>query len=336
MQTVNRYSKLPLSASITLKNRVVIPAMASETADENGFVTANTQAHYQRLAKAGAGLILVEYTYVSRDGRSEPHQLGVYSDAHIVGLSEIAKTIKSTGARAGLQIVHGGGKTTKVLTGGFLLAPSAIAVPAKDRVLEVPAAMTLAEIAELKEAFLAAAGRAEAAGFDMVELHAAHGYGLNQWISPITNQRTDAYGGDHDRRLSLIREVIIGIRRRYPRLLIGARLPGQDFVPGGLTVEDMKIICDELVEAGLNVISISSGLGGWRRPSDRTMEGYLVEEAAKIQAHLRIPVIGVGGIESGAYIDDVVGKGTISLTAVGRAILANPESWRQKNLGAYL
>lgn len=333
VENINRWSPLCLGRGIVLRNRVVVPAMASATARIDGYATPMTLDHYWRLARSGAGLINVEYTFVSQSGRSEENQLGASTDGHIAGLSQIADAIKCSGAVAGLQLVHGGGKSTRDLTGGVLLGASAIAVPAKDRVLEVPAAMDLGDVAKWKDAFVAAAGRASKAGFDLIEIHASHGYGFNQWLSPLTNQRQDEYGGSLQNRMRLLREVVADIRRSFPKLILAARLPGQDFMEGGLSVADMQTVSRVLVAAGLDLVSISSGLGGWRRPGDRTMEGYLVEEAAVIQAHLACPVIGVGGIETGAYIDSVLAKGVVSLAAVGRAILADPTRWRQLNLG---
>ena len=335
MKSINRWTPLNLGRGITLKNRVVVPAMASGTALPSGKATAATCAHYERLATSGAGLIIVEYSFVSMSGRSEENQLGAASDDQIEGLSEIARIIKRSGAVAGLQLVHGGGKTSKELTGGVLLAPSAVPVPAKNATFEAPTPMSSHDIANWKESFLAAAGRALKAGFDLVEIHASHGYGFNQWLSPITNLRTDDYGGSRENRTRLLREVISDIRKTYPELIVTARLPGQDFIEGGLSVSDMKSVSTDLLVAGLDLISVSSGLGGWRRPGGRETQGYLVEEARAIKAVLPCPVIGVGGIETGDYIDSVLSNGTISLAAVGRAILANPALWYKHNLGDF-
>ncbi len=190
---LNRWSKFTLKNK-TFKNRVVVPPMASQTADVLGFVTINTLKHYERLTEAKPGLLIVEYTYVHQSGRSEGNQLGIQSDAHIEGLSQIAKLIKNSGTLAGIQLSHGGGKSDRELTNGKLMGPSRIAVPVKDQKIEVPDPMSKDEIELWKSAFINATDRVVSAGFDLVELHSAHGYGLNQWLSPITNQRTDEYG----------------------------------------------------------------------------------------------------------------------------------------------
>jgi NADPH2 dehydrogenase len=306
--------------------------MASQTADDGGFVTEQTLSHYARLAEGRPGLLMVEYTYVHRSGRSEDRQLGIQSDTHVDGLKRLARTIQASGALAGIQITHAGGKTERTLTEGQLMAPSGIAVPVKDRSLEVPTPMADHEITLWKEAFLQAVDRAVQAGFDCVEFHSAHGYGLNQWLSGITNQRTDAYGGGLKARMALLLEIVQAARSRYPHLLLSVRMPGQDFIGGGLEIEDTIEIAQALERIGIDLIHVSSGIGGWRRPGNREGEGYLVNEATRIQASVRIPVIGVGGIETGTYIDHGLQTHQFALAAVGRAILKDPKTWQIKNL----
>ncbi len=332
MQKLSRFSTLFLRNSYLFKNRVVVPPMASETATPEGFVTKKTLAHYQNLAEAGAGLLLVEYTFVHSTGRSEENQLGVSSDEHIDGLSKIASIIRQSGAVAGLQLSYGGAKSERDLTGGVLMGPSPIAVPVKGQVTEPADPMSKDDIELWKSAFVEASDRAVKAGFDLVELHSAHGYGLNQWLSPLTNQRTDGYGNDLKGRMRLLLEIVHEIRARHPGLLISVRMPGQDFLEGGLSNEDAVVIAKCLEGAGVDIINVSSGIGGWRRPAIRAGEGYLVSDAASIQRAVQIPVIGVGGIETGDYIDQSLRGGLFSLAAVGRAILKGPRQWREMNL----
>lgn len=332
-QTISRFSPLSLNHKIKLLNRVVVPPMASETATEEGFVTKKTTAHYARLAEAKVGLVFIEYSFVHPSGRSESNQLGINDDAQIHGLSTISKVIKDSGALAGIQLTHSGGKTESQFSGGILQSPSGVIVPVKDTVLEKPTEMTLSEIADWKKWFLEASTRAVKAGFDLIEIHAAHGYGLNQWLSPITNKRNDKYGGSVLKNSNLLLEIVQKIRALHPELLISVRMPGQDFIEGGLTPSECIFIAQMLEQSGVNLINISSGIGGWRRPRTRSGEGYLVEEAALIQQHVDVPVIGVGGIETGAYIDELVQNKKISLAAVGRAILKDPKTWGQNQLG---
>lgn len=332
LSSLTRHSPLPFPGGLRLKNRVVVPPMASGTASEEGFVTGATLEHYANLAESCAGLLFVEYSYVHPSGKSEANQLGAHDHSLIPGLTELARTIKNSGALAGLQLVHSGGKSDSVLTGGQLMGPSAISVPVKGDALEVPRRMTSADVLLWKSSFVSAIGRAALAGFDLVELHAAHGYGLNQFLSPVTNQRHDEYGGSLENRTRLLLEIVAEAKRLYPELLLSVRMPGQDFLPHGLSQQDAIELAQKLEASGVHVLNISSGIGGWRRPAPRIGEGYLVSEAELIQAAVEVPVIGVGGIESGTYIDESLRLRRFSLAAVGRAILKEPKAWGESNL----
>lgn len=325
-QLINRFKPLYLRTK-SLSNRVVVPPMASETADEFGFVTERTLEHYRNLAESHAGLVIVEYSYVHSSGKSEEFQLGIDDDDQIRGLRRLALTIKSKGAVAGIQLTHAGGKSETIFTGESLPSPSGIKVPVKDKDLEIPHEMNKKEIELWKQSFLLAADRASRAGFSLIELHAAHGYGLNQWLSPLTNKRIDEYRGG-----KILYEIIKEIKNALPHLLISVRMPGQDFFEGGLTQDDSLAIAKELELLGVDLINISSGIGGWRRPRDRNGEGYLVDEASFIARHISTPVIGVGGIESAGYIDQILNEKNISLAAVGRAILKDSKLWGETHL----
>jgi NADPH2 dehydrogenase len=329
---LNRFSSLQFNNGKKMRNRIVVPPMASETADLAGFVTEKTIAHYQRLCESGAGLVMVEYTYVHPTGKSEENQLGIQSDDHLEGLSKIAKIIHDSGAMAGLQVTHAGGKTLREFTGGALMGPSSVAVPVKDRNMESPEPMSLEQISIWKSSFVSAATRAVRAGFDLLEFHAAHGYGLNQWLSPITNRRSDKYGGSARNNSRLLLEVILQVQKTEPGILLAVRMPGQDFFEGGLAVTDAVELAITLEKMGIDLIDVSSGIGGWKRPRDRAGEGYLVSEAGLIQATVKVPVIGVGGIEHGSFIDECIRQGNLSLAAVGRAILRDPQAWKESQL----
>ena len=214
------------------------------------------------------------------------------------------------------------------------MGPSGIAVPVKDRQLEVPKIMNREDIELWKRSFADAVDRAVLAGFDVVEFHAAHGYGLNQWLSPITNQRQDEYGVTLIGRMKMLFDIVVAARKIHPALVLSVRMPGQDFFAGGLSVDDSIQVAKLLAQAGVDILNISSGIGGWRRPSTRVGQGYLVDEAAGIQAAVKVPVIGVGGIESGDYIDQALAEGRFALAAIGRAILSGPAEWAGRNLVA--
>lgn len=332
MELITHKSPLALKNNQRLRNRIVLPPMASGTATEEGYATPKTLSHYQRLTESHVGLLIVEYTYVHPTGRSEKHQLGITSDAHIEGLRKISGIIRHSGALAGIQLTHCGGKSNKHLTGGLLLGPSQIAVPVRDQQLETPEAMTPKDIELWKSSFVSAANRAYQAGFDLIELHAAHGYGLNQWLSPITNQRTDKYGGNLENRALLLVEIAQEIRRILPKILLSVRIPGQDFLEGGSTIQDAQWLACKLEKIGVDIINVSSGIGGWRRPRERIGEGYLTDESTEINKMVKIPVIGVGGIQSTSYINASLKSNRFSLAAVGRAILADPKKWTELKL----
>ncbi len=329
---INRYSPLTLAEAKSLKNRIVVPAMASGTATTNGFVTGQTLSHYQRLVKSNAGLIIVEYTYVTSEGRSEENQLGIQFNEQVSGLKSLANILKERGALAGLQLTHAGGKSSTSFTGGTLWAPSAISTPVKNKTLEVPNEMSRSKIIALKQSFLDAANRAYQAGFDLVELHSAHGYGLNQWLSPLTNKRNDEYGNSFEGRTRLLIEIVQEIRSQLPQLLISVRIPEQDFIPNGWTLDESVALTKCLKSNGVSLVNVSSGIGGWQRPESRQGEGYLVPEAKYIQQKIDLPVIAVGGIKTGAYIDSGLKQKWFELAAIGRAVLEDPEGWSQREL----
>ncbi|WP_127716748.1 NADH:flavin oxidoreductase [Halobacteriovorax sp. HLS] len=325
---ININSELQIKNSV-FKNRVIVPPMASQTADELGYVTNETLNHYHRLATSDASLVLVEYSYVSLDGKSEPKQLGIDSYEKVMGLRQLSNMIKQTRVLAGIQLVHAGAKSTSELTGGKLIAPSPISTPVKGQELEIPLQATLADIEKLKKDFIRAAKIAVHANFDVIEIHAAHGYGINQWLSPITNQRTDQYGGTLYNRARILFEIVSEIRALFPKLIISVRIPGQDHFENGTTTTDSILISKKLVYLGVDIINVSSGIGGWRRPRDRRGEGYLVEDARRIQKHINAPVIGVGGIKTKKYIEENLQNKSFSFAAIGRAILENPIMGKQ-------
>jgi len=322
---MNLNTKLQLNNEIMLNNRIVVPPMASQTADKRGFVTKKTQDHYKRLTLSRAALIMLEYTFVHISGKSEDNQLGLSSDEHIQGLSNIAKIIESANLTPAIQLTHAGGKTSRSLTDGSMISPSAIRIPTKANDLDIPDRASLDQIYFLKKSFIESSVRAYKAGFKIIELHSAHGYGLNQWLSPITNQRNDLYGGDLFSRSRLLLEIIDEIKRRLPHILLSVRIPGMDHFQGGFSINESIQLSRILESHDVDIINVSSGIGGWKRPRQRYGEGYLVDDAKAIQKAIHIPVIGVGGIKTKNYINDSLDKGFFSLAAVGRAILNNPD-----------
>jgi NADPH2 dehydrogenase len=310
----------------TAPNRIVVPAMASQTADGSGIVTPATIAHYQKLSTSGAGIIFVEYSFVHQSGKAEPNQLGIASDAHKHAAAALASAVKSNGALAGFQIAHAGARTSSAITGSPLMSPSGVVVPTRNKDPEIPAAMSMEQILEWKKWFVDAALRAQGAGFDIVELHAAHGYGLGQWLSPLTNRRTDSYGSQD--RLRLVREIVCEIKQTAPDLLISIRIPGNDFLDNGLDESEMQSFAQELEKAGADILNVSSGIGGWNKPAAEIDEGFLVPQAAAIQSQVKIPVIGVGGIKSLDFVNRGIERNDFQFAAIGRAILHGQWNWK--------
>lgn len=309
----------------TLKSRLTLPPMASSTGDERGHVTDATLAHYARIVNGRQGLVFVEYTYVHPWGRSESQQLGLHHGEHREGLARLAALIRERGSLPGIQLTHAGGKTEVELIGRKPLGASAVAIPAYGGDMPAPEPMNGDEIETLFQAFVAAASRAEAAGFAAIEIHCAHGYFFNQWLSPVTNQRQDRHGGSPEARSKLLLDLIVELRVRLrSETILSLRFPGQDRIPGGLTLEHTVALAQAVARAGVDVLNVSSGLGGWRRGREQRGEGYLVEDAATLRRALGIPVIGVGGVASLEYCRETLNRGDVDMLAVGRAILENP------------
>jgi len=314
------------------KNRVIVAPMASSTASLSGFVTTKTLEHYTRLSASRAAMVIVGYSYVHRSGKSETQQLGIDCDLKIEGLRNLSKVIRSSGAISGIQITHAGGKSETSLVDGRLISPSGIRVPVRNKILEAPSVANLYEINTIKASFIKASTRAVKAGFDLIEIHAAHGYGINQWLSPITNQRTDSYGGNFENRCRLLFEIVAEIRELNPYVLISVRIPGKDYLEGGITQVDSLRLSKLLTEFGVDIINVSSGLGGWKRPRGKEGEGYLVDLASYIQSKIPTPVIGVGGIKTKDYINRELCKKSFSFAAISRAIWKDPQVGKALNL----
>jgi 2,4-dienoyl-CoA reductase-like NADH-dependent reductase (Old Yellow Enzyme family)/NADPH-dependent 2,4-dienoyl-CoA reductase/sulfur reductase-like enzyme len=311
-----------------LRNRVVMPPMVTNFASEEGAVTKQTIDYYRERAKGGAALIIVEMSYVHPSGKAFPCMLGVYNDKSLPGLNELAEAIKSYGACAALQIGHAGRQTGLEISGHQILAPSAI--PLKGTA-EVPKEMSIEEIQEIVHAFGAATLRAKRAGFDAVELHGTHGYLLNQFLSPYTNKRTDAYGGSFENRLRCPIEVIQEVRSKvgedYPLIF---RLCANEYIEGdaGITLDLAKEIAPRLVEAGIDMLHVTGGIGDTRDHLVQPLyynQGYHVYLAEGIKQVVDIvPVITAGSITDPYLADKILEEEKADLIAVGRGLIADP------------
>lgn len=322
-----------------LRNRLVMPPMVTNFASEDGAVTKKMIDYYSERARGGTALIIVEMSYPHPTGKGFPCMLGVYSDAFIPGLNELAEAIQSCGAYAALQIGHAGRQTRSDISGHGILAPSAI--PSKGTV-EVPKEMSIEEIREIIHAFGTAALRAKRAGFDAVELHGTHGYLLNGFLSPYTNKRTDAYGGSFENRLRFPLEVIREARSRagetYPLIF---RLCANEYIEGdeGITLDLAKKIAPRLVEAGVDILHITGGMYETRDHLVQPLyykQGYHVYLAEGIKQVVdTTPVITAGSITDPHMADEIVEEGKADLIAVGRGLIADPTFLKKTKEGRF-
>jgi NADPH2 dehydrogenase len=313
----------PLSfAGLTLRNRIAMPPMWSGKATAEGLVTDAIIEYHRVRAAAGTGLIIVEHSFVHPRGRHSSTQIGVYSDVCVEGLARLASAITAEGAVACLQISHGGSRSSSRITGTATLGPSACRNP-REAQGQIPEAASRAQIAEVIDAFATAAVRAREAGFHAVEVHAAHGFLLSQFLSPLTNRRDDEYGGDEERRLRMHVEVVTETRRRVGKAFpIFVRLGACDEYAGGVTIDAACRAAARLEASGVALIDVSGGLAGSDDPGRGP--GYFVDYAHAIKQTVTIPVAVAGGIREAGHADRIVRTGQADVVCVGRAMLDDP------------
>lgn len=321
----NQFEKLLEPGSIgsmSLKNRLVMPPMATNFGSKEGLVTQRMIEYYQERAKF-AGLVIVEFAGVdSPVGRATPRQLLIDDDKFIPDLGKLAQAIKRQGARAAIQLHHVGRQAKSNVTGHQPVGPSPIPAPEG----ELPRELTPSEIATIVARFGEGAVRAKRAGFDGVEIHGAHGYLISQFLSPLSNHRKDAYGGDVESRARMLLEVIEAIRERvgkgYP---VWCRLSAMELgVEGGITLEETQIVAQLAEKAGVDAIHVSAHLvGAGHRPPMAQPPGSFVPLAEGIKKVVSVPVIAVSRIppELG---ESVLQEGKADFIAVGRGLLADP------------
>jgi len=314
----------PLSfAGLTLRNRIAMPPMWSGKGTADGFVTPAIIDYHRVRAAAGTALVIVEHSFVHPQGRHSSTQIGAHDDACLDGLSRLASAIRAEGAVACLQISHAGARASSRVTGLPVVAPSPVATT-REASPDAPVELTRAQIDEIVEAFAAAAARARAAGFDAVEIHAAHGFLLSQFLSPLANRRSDEYGGDHERRSRIHLEVLGAVRRRAgDRCPVFVRLGLHDERPGGLTLAPACVTAVRLATAGAALIDVSGGLAGSDDPGRGP--GYFVGYAEALKAEVDVPVLVAGGISDPTMADLIIRSRRADIVGVGRAMLDNPE-----------
>jgi len=319
---------------VTLPNRIVIPPMCQYSA-RNGKATDWHLIHYGQLACSGAGLLIVEATAVEPQGRISAHDLGLWSDETAAAMAPVLGAIRRYSAMPlGVQLGHSGRKgSAEVPWKGGRQRPSADAegwrteAPADlpfDLEDERPLALDAQGIKRLVSAFAAAAQRAAHIGYDLVEIHSAHGYLLHQFLSPLSNTRSDAYGGPLENRMRLTLEVFEAVRAVFPAgKPVIVRISAQDWIEGGWSVEDSIALTHALKERGCAAIHVSSG--GLSPAQDIALgPGYQVAFAAQIKADVKLPTIAVGLITEAIQAESILRTGCADMIAIGRGMLYNP------------
>lgn len=321
---------------LTLPNRLVMAPMISLYASYGGQVTAHLVDHYAARARGGVGLIVVEASYVSAAGRNFNRQLAVDHDGCVPGLTQLAAAIRREGARAAVQLVHYGRIARSRVTGRLPVAPSPLPTVGGDP----PQALGPEDIAEVVEAFARAAQRVQAAGFDAVDIHMAHGYLIHSFLSPFSNRRSDGYGGDVRGRARFACEVVAAVRRLVgPDFPVLAKISGDEYLEGGPQIDGAESIriAGILAEAGVDALTVSGGVkhetGHYVAPPMCVPRGVHVARAAAIRAAIGKPVIAVGRIPTPELAEEILASGQADLVAMGRALLADPELPRKAREG---
>ncbi len=324
--------------TMKLRNRIVMSPMVRNYATTDGAISQLLIDHYATRAKGGAGLIILEASYVHPSGRVWHQGIGIDDDRHIPGLGALTHAVKQWGSKIEIQLVHGGRQSTTAVSKLPVVAPSAVPCPVTG---SLPRELATQEVADLIEAFAQAARRAKISGFDGVELHGAHGYLMSQFFSAHVNRRGDKYGGDIKGRAAIAVETIQRIRQlagdSYP---VTIRINARDNVPNGQTIEDAVALARILEAAGFAALHVSVGMAEAAMDprnvaTAATMlspHGHLIDFAARIKNAVKIPVITVGGITP-ELAEKALSEGKADFIAFGRQFLADPDFPRKLDRG---
>ncbi|MBI9108170.1 MAG: NADH:flavin oxidoreductase/NADH oxidase [Spirochaetales bacterium] len=308
--------------NITFRNRIVMPPMCMYSAGNDGIASPWHSFHYRTRAQGGAGLIIQEATSVESRGRISSNDLGIWSDSHLPGLSDIVKGIIEEGAVPGIQLAHAGRKCNA--EGEDVIAPSPINFDLNDPAFVTPREMGRDDIEIVIESFKRGAERAAEAGYKILEIHGAHGYLLSSFLSPLTNTRSDEFGGSPRKRAEFLRLLIKAIRTVWkeenPLML---RVSAADWAEGGNKPEDLAEIIKLVKNEGLDIINVSSG-GVVHKAKIPAAPGFQVPAAKIIKNLTGLPVIGGGLITNAGQAEEFVRNGDTDLVFLGRELLRNP------------
>ncbi|HMJ30661.1 MAG TPA: NADH:flavin oxidoreductase, partial [Xanthobacteraceae bacterium] len=319
--------------SVEIPNRIVMPPMTTRTADAEGYITDDSVAYYLARARGGVGLITIEMASPEKAGRHRRREVGIYDDRFVPGLTRLVDELHRAGSKVSIQLGHGGGHTRIDICGETPIAPSAIPHPVYETTFEtiVPEEMTKARIDATIAAHATAAVRARTAGFDCVEIHAAHGYLISQFHAPFENRRTDAYGGSLENRARFGLEALRAVKAALPGMPVIYRLSVEDFFPGGLPFDEGRRIAIWAAEAGADALHVTAG--HYRSlPSAQIVlppmtfpDATFLDFAADVKKAVGIPVIAVGRLGDPATATDAVASGKTDFVALGRTLIADPQ-----------
>jgi len=318
--------------TVEFSNRIGVSPMC-QYSSMDGYASDWHLVHLGGFAKGGAGLVILEASAVTPQGRISPGDLGIWKDDHIDGLERIVRFVHSQGARVGIQLAHAGRKASMSIPfggerllppeeGGWeTIAPSAVAF---SETYSLPQALDQAGIDAVVQAFRQAARRALEAGFDLIEIHAAHGYLLHQFLSPLSNQRSDAYGGSFENRIRLLTEVLTAVRKEWPAdLPVLVRISATDWADGGWTPDDSVDLARLFRGLGVDLVDVSSG-GLVPYAKIPVGPGYQVHLAARIRREACIATAAVGMITEATQAETIVTNGEADMVLLGREVLRNP------------
>lgn len=305
---------------LILKNRLVMPPMATAKSEADGGINKDILDYYDEKSKGGyISLIIIEHSFITQQGKASNNQLSIADDSLVERLKDLSAVIHKNGSKTVMQINHAGSAASKAVTGMEVVGPLAVKNPSKNDG-EIPKELSKNDIEAIVREFKEAALRVKDAGFDGVEIHSAHGYLLSQFLSPLTNKRSDEYGGDLKGRIKIHLEIIRGIREvvgeDFPILL---RLGAADYMEGGLTIEDSVLAAREFEKAGVDMLDISGGFCRYTIPGV-SEPGYFSPLSKAIKEVVDIPVIVAGGVTEVQTAEKILSEGKADLIGVARAI----------------
>jgi 2,4-dienoyl-CoA reductase-like NADH-dependent reductase (Old Yellow Enzyme family) len=316
--------------NLPLRNRIVRSATWEGLCGKDGRPTAKLAEYYSRLTRGGVGLIISGYTFIDPGGKQLPSQMGIHVESYANEFRLLCETVQGEGGKLCLQLVHAGGQTTTTATGRTPVAPSAIV---SAQYSEQPLELTQQCINGLVKLFAEGAGRAREYGFDAVQLHASHGYLINQFLSPLTNRRVDDYGGSLEGRARFLLEIV-----RATRVMVGSDFPllvklsGSDNIDGGFSIDEAVAVAKMLDDDGVDAIEVTGGtpasgsFGPVRQGiASREQEAYNLDLAARIKAAIACPVMVVGGIRSFDMAEGIIRREEADYIAMSRPFIREPD-----------